>query len=650
MPLEMKPLAPFNITILDPNDYIKRRGCLPVTSFSIFEASSTRFHPDGLFSEVIFGQVGSKERLVRRGYFDLRTKIITPHLYKQILTLKSFYKQILAGTAYARLGADGDLELCEPTDDGARTGFTFFISVLPKLKFATSPSPKRQDKINLIYKYRDQLLIDKFIILPAGVRDVRIDKDGRANPEEINKLYTNMLSFINALPIDGNADPVYDPIRLQLQNKALEVYEYIASLMEGKHGFAQGKLVARSVVYGCRNVITAAPMSKVSGPSSPQALQINEIMIPLFQAMKSATPVMVHNLRMVYFDQIFSDQSLTIPAIDPETLGIVYIDITNMELQKFTTSQGINKLINNYRNPHNHFKPVTVTGTTAGSTSDTRKEFYMYLIYDDGGDELYCFRSKSDFDNYMQTQTLPHPTQDVLDVLNSLPLDKNDVVVVGSTAAELLLGPAPDESVLQGYEFVVRDDKIKTSILKQLDLTNPTLRDQCIIRAATASEMVWFDTDSAKAGLFDIDGFKVLNFATLLNQYVNNPTPRAADKDIIKRLKQHTYDPKFIRPITWTEMFYTAAFVGLDGRHTTATRHPMLLLQNITLNKIKLMSTNTARIVHFKTLGGETVPVTYPQYPVLTSTVKGSMSVHPAHLEKYDGRMVAIVGCNTLYL
>lgn len=88
----MAPRDPFNITILDPEEFIERKGCLPVTVHSMYEPSTSRFHPDGLFSEVIFGQVGTPERLTKRGYIDLHTTIITPHLYKQLLTLKGYYK------------------------------------------------------------------------------------------------------------------------------------------------------------------------------------------------------------------------------------------------------------------------------------------------------------------------------------------------------------------------------------------------------------------------------------------------------------------------------------------------------------------------------------------------------------------------------
>lgn len=637
MDIDYRPLNPFNIQILKPDDYIKQHECLPVTSFSIYEPSSHKFHPDGLYSEVIFGQVGSKERLIKRGYFNLRTKIITPHLYKQVLSLKSYYKNIINGTAYAKLGEEGDLELCSMNDDGADTGFTFFTSVLPKLKFATSPSIKRQDKINLIYKYRGDLLVDKFIILPAGVRDIRIDRNGRTKPEEINKYYTSMLSLITALPMDGNNDPIYDPIRVQLQNKALEIYEYIASLVEGKHGFAQGKLVARNISYGCRNVITAAPMSKVESPRSPQALQINEVMIPLFQCIKSAMPVIVHQLRNIYFDQIFTSQSLTVPAIDPDTLNIVYVDITNQEYQKYTTSAGINKLMNNFRDPHVHFQPVPIIGSVDGQP---RKQYYMFLVYDDGGSNLYYFRAKTDFEQFILSKQTPHPDSNTLKILDTLTTPRKDYIVAGSAGASLLLGTPEGESIVYDYTLIARNEEVMEQLQKEIagDEGNEILKELCEFKVCSADQLSWLDGSAAgKDHLLNIQDYQVMNYDTLTNWYVDNAPLRARDKDLVDLLKKYTYDPQYIRPLTWVELFYAAAYIGLSGKHTTATRHPVLLLQNIVLDKIKVMSTIISRMVNVYSLTEGGLSIFFPNYPVMSSIVKGSMSVHPAHLEKYDG-------------
>ena len=204
----MAKLAPFNITMINPDEYIERKQCLPVTSHAVYESSTERFHPDGLYSEVIFGQLGSRERLIRRGFMYLRTTLVSPHLYRQIMTLKGFYQDIASGKQYAYFDpTTKDFVRTIRDDPNSDTGYQFFISHLLEINFARTESAQRNDKIELINKYKDRLFITKFIILPAALRDVRIH-NGRPESEKINKLYLNLLSLTKSLPDNGTDDPI----------------------------------------------------------------------------------------------------------------------------------------------------------------------------------------------------------------------------------------------------------------------------------------------------------------------------------------------------------------------------------------------------------------------------------------------------------
>lgn len=86
--------------------------------------------------------------------------------------------------------------------------------------------------------YKDRLFITKMLVLPAGVRDVKVT-NGRASSDEINKIYLALLSLAKSLPESGTDDPMYDVIRYQMQQKVMLIYEYIRALMKDKHGFAQ---------------------------------------------------------------------------------------------------------------------------------------------------------------------------------------------------------------------------------------------------------------------------------------------------------------------------------------------------------------------------------------------------------------------------
>ena len=78
-----KPMDPnfFNIDLLILNR--SNTGyMLEVKSPIIFESSSNIFKKDGLFSNEIFGDVGSKDRMERCGYIDLKIPVMHPLIYK----------------------------------------------------------------------------------------------------------------------------------------------------------------------------------------------------------------------------------------------------------------------------------------------------------------------------------------------------------------------------------------------------------------------------------------------------------------------------------------------------------------------------------------------------------------------------------------
>ena len=98
----MIPQEPFNFWTMNPDEFIQRNGLKEVTSQLNYEPSSTNFHPEGLFSEEIFGQLGSSSRIATLGYINLHTPILTPVVYKNVIDLKPIYNNIMQGKASAK--------------------------------------------------------------------------------------------------------------------------------------------------------------------------------------------------------------------------------------------------------------------------------------------------------------------------------------------------------------------------------------------------------------------------------------------------------------------------------------------------------------------------------------------------------------------
>ena len=620
-------LQPFNITILDPEEYITKRQLLPVTTSTIFEPSTTRFHPDGLYSEVIFGQIGSTERIVRGGYMDLRCNVITPHLYKQLITLKGYYKDIMAGRKYAYFDNKAkDFMSCPEHTEGAGTGYTFFLKHLKDIQFVSTGSTRRQDKIDLLKKYKDRLVVTRFIVLPAGVRDIKFT-DGRIKSEEINKLYSGLLSLIKALPEKISEDPLYDSIRFQIQSKVQDIYEYICDLLDDKGGFGQSKYAARNISYGTRNVITACILSRTASATAPNAVAPDEVELPLFQCMKAATPLVVNKLKTVIFEQIFTGND-RIALINTDTCDMEYVTVTTETMNRYTTAQGLEELINEFQNRHWLMQPATVDAIDEKGKS---KPYYLRLVCD-LGDSIFTLRGKTDFENMMKSPPLyldkwspldigcPYvlALASALDAYSNTKLDRTYIVVKDHNYTEFTETATEVDDNYFGVPCLKLKDK-EIYVYGESSLTTLGLTTQEI-----------FDT------AVEYNGFLVQNIATFKKPF--------ADKS--KLLKSHwrVVEPYLIqlegkiRPMTWVEIGYLACFSAIRDKHATATRYPILNFEGLAMNRIHLMTTQPSRVVTGRFHSGDPgQSIVLPEYPRMDSTIKTSMSVHPSTLEAYDG-------------
>lgn len=389
-PKEEKPKkTPFNIAYMDVDAFIKNRHLKPVTSHSVFYPSTTDFHPEGLFSEEIFGQIGTPERFTRHGYIVLNTKVLHPLTYLNITKMKRVYESIMMGKTYAVFNEEvKDFEKCDEDTPGANTGFLFFMSRFLDIDFKSTGSIKRENKIKQIKEYKDKLFIDKILVTPAGTRDVR-QTDDQVSSEEINKIYSAILALSMGMPKQMSKDPNYDSIRFNIQQKVVEVYLYLENLLLGnKKSFLPGKMMARTVALGTRNVITAANL-EAADPDDPSYLKHDESLIPLYQTAKAYQHHAIHQIRVSFFEEIFSVGAGQAAVIDPKTFKLVYEEIPEKEKNVYWTPDGLEDLITRYANNENRFDSVSVRNSAG-------KEFYFFLVYDTGED-IYLLRNLEEF-------------------------------------------------------------------------------------------------------------------------------------------------------------------------------------------------------------------------------------------------------------
>jgi hypothetical protein len=363
--------VPFNISIMS-NLQQTVAGLLPVRDLGIIDNNTGDFVETGLYSNTIFGRVGTPERNKRHGYINLRCRVLHPKIFEELNRLGGLYKEIMRGKAYAKW--DDKLHDFVKADilEGS-TGYSFFMKHYDDIKFKRNKSNKRNLRIELINKYRAVSKIHFFIVLPAGLRDVRISEDGRPVEDDINKLYRKILITTSGIPenMAFKEDPSLDSVRWSIQNNIQAVWDTIVGTLGGKSGFLQSKWGSRRVAHGTRNVITAMdPGSDVLG--SPRSFDNSTTLVGLNQTIRGIEPVIT---RYAMVNGIASDLITNmdngVTLVDRKTLRSKEVLPSEKERVNWGTVQGRSDLISHFEQKENRHNPVIVEG------------HYLKLIYTD---------------------------------------------------------------------------------------------------------------------------------------------------------------------------------------------------------------------------------------------------------------------------
>lgn len=396
--LETSP-PPFNIWLFDIDAFVDRTSIRPITTPLVMEPGTTKFHPEGLYSEEIFGPVGHKRRMATASYINLNTKVLQPKLFINLMRLAKGYERIISRQDYAVFDPKtGTFRIADREEEGAGTGYQFFMSHLLQVRFPHTNSLSRQDKIKAFERYAKVAFIDKYRVLPAALRDYQISPNGRPTVDEVNKFYVALISLSNAIPPGMGSNPMFDDVRYGLQRKLVDLYEHLTSIVAGsagnKNGYASRKWGSRNISLGGRDVITSADLS-VPSLKDPRLLKHDTVRVPLFLAAKQLEPRVIYSLRRVFLSHIMSSDTEQLALIDPKTLAVGYHPVNPAEKDVFLTPEGLTKFINSFKDMENRRLPVTMTSAEG-------KVLWLYLVHDDGK-RVFIFRNIDSFkDNFAQ--------------------------------------------------------------------------------------------------------------------------------------------------------------------------------------------------------------------------------------------------------
>jgi len=358
--------SPFNVKLLDMRE--KNLAFMkPVTSQDIYDGATNNFHPEGLFSTEIFGRVGSEERTRKFSYITLNTKILHPFIWMTIGRLRSSLIEIATGRRYATWDPESKMFVNATELDG-RTGYDFFMSHVHELVFPRTKSHSRDILIANLEKFKGKGdIVTLLPVWPAGLRDVTVDRNGRVTKDEVNDFYMRALAIANTIVVDAKASTpaIYDSARTSMQNTVNQLYMYFEEMCQGKTGMFQKAWGSRAIFNGTRNVITAMNTSTIDldSPRTPSPLYTQ---LGLYQLIKGCLPVAKYHLRAGWLSHVFVEGVAGAYLVNPKTLKRELVDVSMDEVDRWTTDEGLDKVITKFSKDEIRQKPIVVAGHYIG--------------------------------------------------------------------------------------------------------------------------------------------------------------------------------------------------------------------------------------------------------------------------------------------
>jgi len=310
------------LKLLNIDDFIKTRKVKQVTSIKIYETGKkNQFDQNGLFSENIFGRFGSRQRKLTFGYVNLKCKIIHPAAYSILTSLNPDLTKLILGKSKYVIDDDG---LLISDEELGETGILHFIKNFNKLDFnKLVEKNEKNDHLDFINRYKENLLIDKFLIVPAGVRDIMISSKGSFQTmqhSELSSLYEKLIRQTNY--VFGNVEDlpsdIISPVISEIQKVLKQICDWIIELLKGKQGLIRGGLLRKTTDYSARIVI--APDS---------SLKLGYVGIPWHFMLKLHEPFVIHAILNDDEKKKYIKESLKLNNLDVTDIKRTITNIVN---------------------------------------------------------------------------------------------------------------------------------------------------------------------------------------------------------------------------------------------------------------------------------------------------------------------------------
>lgn len=260
------------------------KNLTPVTSSEIFE-SDDNFHPEGVYSELIFGAIETQNRFTTFSYIDLKTNILHPTGIRILMQLDRRVEKILSCENYFKI-VNKQLVLSEEREEGSFTGIDAFLQNFPNINFR-GETEIREKYIKLLRSAYDNglLMVNKLPVIPPNYRVIYKDRDGNWNIDPLNEIYQSIIRKVEQTHATSGSGILYSLMKYSLQ-KAVEDHDnYIKRKIEKKDGIIRENLLGKRVDFSGRGVITPGP-----------DLRLDEIGIPFRMGIVLFEPFVIYQL------------------------------------------------------------------------------------------------------------------------------------------------------------------------------------------------------------------------------------------------------------------------------------------------------------------------------------------------------------------
>lgn len=321
------------VDLLNPDMLIKVNELKRVTNPLFFDRNNAPT-VDGLLSNEIFG-ITSDERRNNFAYIELTEWFIHPLYYSIWCKVDSKIRDCVHETKNFTISPQGYLEESETGSNGIK----WLKDNIDKIRFKTSNSIKRDERISFLMHKKDKAFMKQLIVLPALYRDVQ-SAGGKTGVGEINSLYVQIIIGVRALEeAKDYGFSMGGPSRGRVQELILSIYDYFGSgtvlqgteiggILPGKLGAIRRTGISKTTDRATRLVISA-PELKVERMED-MMVDMTHSAVPLASICVNFYPYMIFHIRR-FFENEFGGDTVR-QAYNPKTKKIEKLHIKDYEI------------------------------------------------------------------------------------------------------------------------------------------------------------------------------------------------------------------------------------------------------------------------------------------------------------------------------